>query len=174
MAKGVSLAILSAIDRKSIILLAMILLVTAVFLLNAGVAAVRARRSELGTLLCLGWHPRQVAASVLGELVVVGVMAGGLGTGLAFGLSAALGLNQPAWRLALVAPVSIGLAGLAGLVPAIVASRGAPLDVVAPAVNAPRRPPRHDSLTALAIGTCAAPGVAPCWPDWPSTSESPP
>lgn len=151
-AKGVAVAILSAIDRKSLILLAMILLVTAVFLLNAGVASVRSRRSELGTLLCLGWHPRQVAASVFGELIVVGVLAGALGTALAFGLSAGLGLNQPAWRLALVAPVSIGLAAMAGLVPAIAAARGAPLDVAAPPVSVTRRPPRHDSMITLAIG----------------------
>lgn len=151
-AKGVAVAILSAADRKSLILLAMILLVTAVFLLNAGVAAVRARRTELGMLLCMGWRPRQVFATVLGELTVVGVLAGTLGTGLAFGLSTALHLHQPAWRLALVAPVSIGLAVLAGLIPAAVAARGAPLDVVAPPVTGPRRPPRLNGLTGLAIG----------------------
>jgi hypothetical protein len=52
--KGVAARVLSAVDRKSLLLFALILVVCALFVTNAASAAVRARRDELGVLACLG------------------------------------------------------------------------------------------------------------------------
>src|SRR4030095_5194303 len=53
--KGVAVAIVRAADRKSLVLLGLVLLVCVMFLANAVAAAVRDRRRELGILACLGW-----------------------------------------------------------------------------------------------------------------------
>jgi len=54
--KGVAVTILDAVDRTSLLLFALILVVCALFAGNAASAAVRARRTELGVLACLGWR----------------------------------------------------------------------------------------------------------------------
>jgi putative ABC transport system permease protein len=128
--KGVAVVVLRALDRKSLTLFGLVLVVCALFLVNGGLAAVRARRRELGVLRCLGWSPRHVFAVTLGELVVVGALAGLAGVVLAAGLAALLRLDISLVQVGLVVPVAIVLAGLAGLPTAWKASRGTPLDAV--------------------------------------------
>jgi len=149
-AKGVAIQILSEVDRKSLFLLGLILVVSVLFLLNAGIAVVRTRRPEFATLLSLGWRSRTVFAVVLAELVTVGLVAGAAGTALAFAISAWFGLDQPAWRLLLVAPVSVLLAAVSGIVPAALAARGSPLDALAPP-GARRRGAAVRGVTSLAV-----------------------
>lgn len=62
--KGVAARVLSEIDRKSVVLFALILVVCALFVTNAAGAAVRARRSELGVLASLGWSTWRLFAVV--------------------------------------------------------------------------------------------------------------
>jgi len=130
--KGVAVVLLRAIDRKSLAVLGLILVTCGIFLVNGSLAAVRSRRRELGVLRCLGWPPWRLFAVVLGELVVLGVLAGAAGILLAAALAAVLGLDLPAAQVLLVAPVSLCLAALAGLLPAWRAARGRPLDAVDP------------------------------------------
>ncbi len=148
--KAVALVILNAVDGKSAALFVLILVVCAFFIGNAAFAAVRVRRRELGVLRCLGWPRRMVFAFILGEVMLTGLAAGAMGTGLSAALIALLRLDVPWWRVGLVTPVAVVLSGFAGLVPALLAARGQPLDAVAPAVRTPRRsrPVRH--LTGLA------------------------
>ena len=138
--KAVALVILNAVDGKSLALFLLILIVCAFFLANAAFAAVRARRTEIGVLRCLGWPRRMIFMFTLGEVMLTGLVAGVVGTGLSALLIALLRLEVPWWRVGLVIPVAILLAGLSGLVPAVLAAHGQPLDAVAPAVRAPRRP----------------------------------
>src|ERR1039457_5117138 len=58
--KAVALVILNAVDGKSLALFVLILIVCAFFLANAAFAAVRARRTEIGVLRCLGWPRRMI------------------------------------------------------------------------------------------------------------------
>ncbi|TMK33805.1 MAG: FtsX-like permease family protein, partial [Actinobacteria bacterium] len=58
--KGVAVVILQALDRKSLALFLLVLVVTSLFLVNGTLASVRARRTEIGTLLALGWTRRKV------------------------------------------------------------------------------------------------------------------
>ena len=159
--KAVALVILNAVDGKSLALFVLILLVCGFFLANAAFAAVRARRTEIGVLRCLGWPRMMIFMFTLGEILLTGLMAGVVGTGLSVLLIALLRLDVPWWRVGLVIPVAIVLAGLSGFVPALLAAHGQPLDAVAPVVRAPRRPHpvRHIAGLAL-VNLRRAPGRA--------------
>jgi ABC-type antimicrobial peptide transport system permease subunit len=133
--KGVAVAYLRALDRKDLALFALILVVCAFFLGNGAFASVRARRSELGTLLTLGWSNGEIFRMVLAELALVGAIAGAIGTGLAAGLVAGFSLHVPLLRALLVLPIALALALAAGVIPAWRAARGHPLDAILPPVS---------------------------------------
>jgi len=149
--KGAAVSYLRALDRKDLALFALVLVVCAVFLLNGALAAVRSRRAELGTLLTLGWSRRAIFQAVLGELALIGLVAGAAGTGLAAALVAAFHLPLPLARTLYVLPIAVGLALLGGIVPAWQATRGTPLDALRPPVRARRRSRPVRSLPALAL-----------------------
>ncbi len=132
--KGVAVTILQALDRKSLALFVLVLVVTALFVANGTLAAVRGRRRELGTLLALGWSRWRIFAAVLGEVAIVGLLAGVAGTVLAVALVQVFSLQMPLTQTLLVAPVATILATLAGVVPAWRAARLLPIDAVRPAV----------------------------------------
>ncbi|GAA2796594.1 hypothetical protein GCM10010441_22270 [Kitasatospora paracochleata] len=148
--KGVALRILSAVDAKSAVLFVLVLVVCALFLGQAALASVRSRRTEIGTLRCVGWSAGEVFQLVLGELLVIGTAAGAAGALLAYALAAAFGLHASAAKAALVLPTAVLLALLAGLPPAWRATRLGPLDAVNPPVAAVRRARAVRSVPGLA------------------------
>ncbi len=156
----VALVVLQQADHESLALFVLILVVCALFLAEAALAGVRSRRTEIGVLRALGWGRRQVFVLVLGEVVVLGLLAGVAGTALSAALIAGLKLALPLWRAALVLPVALVLSLLAGLAPAWLAARAEPTSALAPTVRAPRRagfPVR--SITGLAVtGLARVPG----------------
>lgn len=133
--KGVTVSFLRALDRKDVALFALVLVVCAFFLGNGALASVRSRRGEIGALLTLGWSPGEVFRAVLGELLLVGLLAGIAGAGLAAGLVAAFSLHLPLVRTLLVVPIAVVLALVAGVLPAWRAARGRPLDAIRPPVT---------------------------------------
>jgi hypothetical protein len=149
--KGVAIAILRAVDKKSIVLFTLILVVCVLFVANAASAAVSGRRRELGVLACLGWTRPRLFAAVLAELAGLGLTAGLLGTAAALPLSAALGLHASLGRAALAVPVAVVVALIAGAVPAWQATRAEPLSSVRPPVLAVRRARRTSGVTGLAL-----------------------
>jgi putative ABC transport system permease protein len=148
--KGVAITILTAIDRSSLVLFTLILVVCVLFVGNSAAVAIRGRRRELGVLACLGWTRPRLFAAVLGELAGIGLAAGVLGAVTALPLSAALGLHASARRAALAVPVAVAVAILAGLLPAWLAARAEPVAAIRPAVRPPRRARQAAGLTALA------------------------
>jgi putative ABC transport system permease protein len=74
--KGVAIAILTAIDKDSLVLFTLILIVCILFVANSASVAIRGRRRELGVLACLGWTRPRLFTAVLGELAAVGLAAG--------------------------------------------------------------------------------------------------
>ena len=138
--KGVSVTFLKATDRKSLGLFALIPLICGFYVANGAFAVVRARRTEIGTLLTLGWSQAAIFRVLLGELGLIGAVAGLLGTATAAALAAALSLRISLATTLLVLPISVGLALVAGSVPAWVASRHVPLDAVRPPIA---KGPRH-------------------------------
>ena len=148
---GVAVAILTAIDKKSVVLFALILIVCALFIANSATAAVRGRRQELGVLACLGWSRPRLFAVVLGELAWIGLVAGVAGGLLSLPLSAVLHLHASAARAGLAVPAAVGLALAAGAVPAWLAARADPIASVRPPVLAARRARHPRGITGLAV-----------------------
>ncbi|MCW2917717.1 MAG: hypothetical protein JWN52_5785 [Actinomycetia bacterium] len=150
-AKGVALRILRAVDTKSAILFVLVLVVCGLFLSQAALASVRSRRTEIGTLRCLGWSTREIFIVILGELFTVGVIAGALGSLLAYGLGTVLDLHTTTVHAALVFPVAVLLALVAGSVPAWRATRLEPLDAIRPPVTPSGRARPVHSVAGMAL-----------------------
>jgi putative ABC transport system permease protein len=149
--KGVSVSFLEALDEKRLGLLALILVSCGFFVANGAFASVRSRRRELGTLLCLGWSQAAIFSVVLAELALIGLAAGLLGSGVAGALASAFSLDVSVARSALVAPLALAVAVVAGIVPALRAARMRPLEAVtAPVIAGERRRPIR-RLAALAL-----------------------
>ncbi|WP_433610260.1 FtsX-like permease family protein [Dactylosporangium sp. CA-139114] len=137
--KGVAAAIVSAVDRKSVVLFVLVLVVCALFLANAVTAGVRDRRTELATLTALGWPARRVFGVVLGEVAAIGLVAGAGTMLLAGPLGYLLDVRVPWGRGLLAVPIALLLALLAGLLPALSAARARPAKGLRPVVLRPRR-----------------------------------
>ena len=149
--KGVAVRLLHAIDRKSLLLFILILLVCALVVSNATSAAVRARRTELAVLSCLGWQPGRLYRTVLFEVAAIGLAAGITGAVIAVPVGALLGNHVSGGRAALAIPAAVLLAALAGLVPAWRASRVDPIAAVHEPVRQPRGRLRIRGIGSLAV-----------------------
>src|SRR5581483_4232170 len=143
--------ILNAVDRSSVVLFVLILVVCALFVANSATAAVRGRRQELGVLAALGWTRPRLFTVVLGEVAVIGLIAGVLAGLLSPPLAAALGLHASPARAALAIPVAMALAAAAGVPPAWLAARADPVESVRPPVMAVRRAHQPSGVTGLAV-----------------------
>jgi putative ABC transport system permease protein len=148
--KGVALTILKQLDKKSLVLFFLVLLVSAVSVANSTIASVRSRRTDLGVLACLGWRPIHLFRIVLLELFLIASTAGLISAGLALVLSHLAGTPVSISRASLAIPAALVVAAIAGAVPAWLAARAEPMDAVRLVANPPRRAQRVASLGALA------------------------
>lgn len=139
--KGVATAIVNAVNRKSLVLFILVLVVCALFVGNAAFASVRTRVTELGVLACLEWRPRRLFGLVAAELLLLGAVAGTAATLLSVPLGSLVGAPVSWGRAALAIPASVLLALVAGLIPAAAAARAVPME----AVRSTARPPRTAS-----------------------------
>jgi hypothetical protein len=159
--KGVAIAILTAIDKNSLVLFTLILIVCVLFVANSATAAIRGRRRELGVLACLGWTRPRLFAAALGELAAIGLAAGLLGAAAALPLSSALGLHASLGRAALAVPIAVAVAVIAGLIPAWLAAHAEPVASVRPPVLGVRRARQPGGITGLAtVNVLRTPGRA--------------
>jgi hypothetical protein len=149
--KGVAVVILDAVDRTSVLLFTLILAVCALLVANAASAAVRARRTELGVLACVGWRDGKLFTAVLTEVGLIGLAASAVGAVLALPLSASFGLTASPLRAVIAVPVATALTLLAGIAPAWRASRSAPADAVRPPVLPSRSARTPRSVPGLAV-----------------------
>jgi ABC-type lipoprotein release transport system permease subunit len=151
--KGAAISVLRHLDRKSLFLFLLVLVVCSFFLINGATASVRSRRAEIGVLRTFGWTRAQVFSAVMLELVFVGAVAGLAGVGLSAVLAAWFHLHFSVVQLLLVIPAAATLAALAGTVPAWEASRGQPLDAVRPVVAAGQRVGRVRGLLSMGLAS---------------------
>jgi ABC-type antimicrobial peptide transport system permease subunit len=149
--KGVAAAIVTAVDRKSAVLFLLVLVVCALFLLNAVSAAVRDRRAELAVLACLGWPGRRIGAAVLIEVLGVGLAAGLLGLAVSVPLAWTVDVRLTWGHALLAVPVALGLTLVAGIVPALRAARAHPAGALRPAVRRTKRRHRPPGVFGLAV-----------------------
>jgi putative ABC transport system permease protein len=77
---GMFSAVLKAIDIVSIAIMVIMMLILG----NTIAMGVRERTSELGILRALGFSPAQIVAMILGEAGLVGLLAAGVGLGIAY------------------------------------------------------------------------------------------
>jgi putative ABC transport system permease protein len=156
--KGVATSIIDAVDRKSLVLFGMVLVVCLLFLSNSTAATVRERRRELALLSCLGWQPWRRAALVLAEVAVLGAAAGTLAALASGPLAHVLGISDTSAHGWLAMPVAVGTALLAGMAPAVQAGRTHPAAALHPGTlpvgRVSRRPyrGRPPSLARLGAG----------------------
>jgi putative ABC transport system permease protein len=158
--KGVAAVLVTAADRKSVLLSTLVLAVCVLAVLNANRAAVRSRRTDLGILACVGWTRRHLVTLLVVETAAVGLAAGVGGTLVAVPLAWAFDLTLSRDRLLLTVPVAVLLALIAGAGPAWRAARPDPAAILRPAVSARAarmRTPRGVTGLALA-GLLRTPG----------------
>ena len=149
--KGVAVAILSAVDKKSLGLFFLVLLVSGLSVTNSTLASVRTRRTELGVLSTLGWTGGQILALVGVELAIVSLAAGLAAALLALAISSVLGTSiSPAWA-SLAVPVATFVVLVAGVVPARRAALATPMDAIRPIVARPRTSATVRSLGRMAL-----------------------
>jgi putative ABC transport system permease protein len=159
--KGVAASILSAVDRKSVVLFTLILLVCALFVANATAAAMRVRRSELGVLAAVGWSRAWLFRAVLAEVGVLGAVAGVLAAAVALPIGRIAGVHVSPGRALLAVPAAAILAMAAGWFPAARAARLSPIAAISPPVMHAGRGWRPRRLWQLAlISTVRTPGRA--------------
>jgi putative ABC transport system permease protein len=149
--ENVAVAILNAVDKTSVALFTLILVVCVLFVGNAATAAVRGRRRELGVLAAVGWRRSRLFATVLGEVAGIGLAAGLLAAAIALPVSAGLRLDASPGRALLAVPVAIAVAVVGGLVPAFLAARAEPVSSVRPPEFAVHRAHQPSGITSLAL-----------------------
>ena len=147
-------------------------LVGAFIIFNTFSITVSQRMREFAMLRALGATRRQVLAVVTGEALVIGVLASGLGLGAGVGFAKllnalfdAIGFGIPRTGLvfaprtiAIALAVGIGVTLLAALVPALRATRVAP--VAAMSGTPPRPSTRSRRVSKLLTALCGIGGVA--------------
>jgi putative ABC transport system permease protein len=149
--KGVAQAILKAVDKKSVALFILILLISALSVANAAISSVRSRRTDLGVLACLGWQRRHLFRSVLSEITLIAAVAGVTSMLLSLGVGRLVGTQVSVERATLAIPAALLVALVAGLFPAWLAARSDPMDAVRAAINAPTRVRHPRTITTLAM-----------------------
>lgn len=125
--KGVVVTVLRAVDRKSLLLFVLVLVVCGVFTANAAGAAARSPRLELAVLSCLGWTRSQLMRLLLGEMALIGTVAGLLGASVALLAARSLGAPVTTGRALVAVPAALAVTLLAAAWPAWRASVPAPL-----------------------------------------------
>ncbi|WP_146610497.1 MULTISPECIES: ABC transporter permease [unclassified Streptomyces] len=149
--KNVASRIVRASDTKSLVLLGLVLVVCVLFVANAAASSVRSRRSEWGLLTAVGWRRRHLFGVVLGELLLLGTVAGLLGAAAAWGAARALGVDASATHVLSAVPVALAVAAASGAVPAWLASRVQPVTALRPAAATGSRARMFAGVTGLAV-----------------------
>lgn len=149
--KGVALSVIDALDKKSLALFVLVLLISALSVANATVSSVRSRRTELGVLASLGWRRRDLFRLVLAEVTLISTAAGLTAAVLSMAIGRIIGTPISWQRASLAIPAALLVAMIAGMVPAWLAARSDPMDAVRSAVSEPKRAHHPRSLFALAV-----------------------
>jgi putative ABC transport system permease protein len=142
--KGVAFKFLRAVSAQNLALFGLVLVNAMVLVGETGYISAVRRQREFGVLRALGWQTLSIAWLVELEMLMLGLVVGLLALVIGVPLVFHLGLGTTAWQLAAVVPLAIGVAALAGIIPAFAAARGsavAMIQSIARATITNRRPP---------------------------------
>lgn len=131
--KGVAVMLVSAADRKSLLLNLAVLVVCGIVVNNAALASVRARRREIATLRLTGWTTSALVRAELGTLLVTSLAAGAAAAVLALLIGGTAGFAVSLPQAALAIPAAVVVALVAGAAAAASAARAPALAAVRPA-----------------------------------------
>lgn len=161
--KGVAVMLVSAADRKSLLLNVAVLVVCGIVVNNAALASVRARRREIATLRLTGWTTSALFRAELGMLLVTGLAAGAAAAVIALVIGRAAGFAVSLPQAALAIPAAVVVALVAGAAAAAAAARAPALAAVRPAGSHTSRGTRRSVRGRLGMAmraVLAAPGRA--------------
>ena len=108
--------------------------------MNTMLMAVLERTREIGVLRALGWRRRRILGMIMQESLILGIVGGAVGVGIAFGLGYLMAnipmvgdALSPVWELvifirAIVIAISLGVFG--GIYPALRATRLQPVEAL--------------------------------------------
>ena len=147
--KGVAVGFIEAVSGEDLALFTLVLLGAVMLVADTAYVAVRQRAPELATLRAIGWSGVRIAWLVEAEMLVLGLAVGIAATLLTLALLP-LGLVLAPWQLAGAIPLALAVAAIAGLVPALLVLRGAPIGQLAALEPAHRSRPIR-TMTWLAV-----------------------
>lgn len=124
--KGVAVGFVEAVSGEDLALFALVLLGAVLLVADTAYVAVRQRAPELAVLRAVGWPGVRIAWLVEAEMLVLGLAVGVVATLVTIALLP-LGLVLAPWQLVGAVPLSLIVAAIAGLVPALLVLRGRPI-----------------------------------------------
>jgi hypothetical protein len=128
--KGIALAFVEAVSSEDLAIFVLVLLGALFLVADTAYVAVRQRGPELAILRAIGWSGARIAWLVEAEMLVLGLAVGLLAMLVTLALLP-LGLVLAPWQLLGAVPLSLAVAGIAGLVPALLVLRGRPIGQLA-------------------------------------------
>jgi len=128
--KGVALRFVSAVGLQNLALLGLSLIAATILVAQTTYISARRRRREFGVLRALGWPAWRILQLVELEVVLLGGVVGAAGLLLGLAVLGWFRAQIPELAIILAIPVSVLIAAIAGLIPAITASRGTTLAVM--------------------------------------------
>ncbi len=124
--KGVAVGFVEAVSGEDLALFTLVLLGAVLLVADTAYVAVRQRAPELATLRAVGWSGARIAWLVELEMLVLGLAVGIVSLLVTLALLP-LGLVLAPWQIAGAVPLTFIVAGIAGLVPALLVLRGPPV-----------------------------------------------
>jgi FtsX-like permease family protein len=150
--KGVALRFFLAVSAQSLLIFSVLLVMAILTVASGSFAAVRRRRSEFALLRAIGWSAWRIGWLVEIEVLVLGMVAAGIATGLTAAAGKLLSSRGGMSGLILPFLAATAVALMAGALPAWSAARGPVASRLRPAVH-------RSSPTALRVGVLSVAAI---------------
>jgi ABC-type antimicrobial peptide transport system permease subunit len=121
---------LEAVSLQNLLLFSFVLVAASFLVGQTAYVSVRRRRTELAVLRAIGWPPWRIALLIELELLILGLAVGALGLAVGLVVAGAAHVGATWWTELGVVPLSLVIALLAGIVPAVSTMRGTTLSVI--------------------------------------------
>jgi ABC-type lipoprotein release transport system permease subunit len=145
--KGVGFRFLQAVSLQNLLMFSLVLVSASFLVGQTAYVSVRRRRSELAVLRAIGWPQWRIALLIELELLILGLGVGLLGLAVGLLVTNLAQIGATAWTVLGVVPLSLLIALLAGVAPALSTMRSTTINVI----SRPERI-RDGQLSASALG----------------------
>lgn len=128
--KGVAFRFFEAVSFQNLAIFAAVLVGALILVAQTAYVSVRRRRSELAVLRAVGWPPWRIALLIELEMLILGLAVGAVGLGLGALVTGLAHVGATWWTVLGVVPLSLLIALLAGVVPAVSTMRGTTISAI--------------------------------------------